>query len=461
MTIADELTPWTAAQKARGQDVHRLTSGKLREVLLGAYKVVDPALTAVPDDLYAAEEKKYRHIATGDFSASYFETQSGLTTNIASQVSVPKYLEGYGHYAAGLVAALSAATRGKRESLRADLFQSLMLSIFADVAVAMQHFFDKDAQADAQAMDALSAAMQALAAGDLDYRIGDGVPEKIFRAKEDFNAAITEMKSVMGGIAHNSDEVGTGIHEIAGAVEDLSRRTENQAAALEQTAASLAEITETVKQTSSGAREATGAASSAREMVTQSSTIMDSAEAAMTEISNSSAEIAKILTVIDEISVQTNLLALNATVEAARAGDAGKGFAVVASEVRALAHRSANEAKSIRGLISSSTLHVENGVKIIGEVSEALDTTAAKVADIDRLLREISVSAEEEASGIEQINTAVADMDSMTQQNAAMVEQTLAAAVTLRDGAERLKDLVGRFGSGNTREVPPAFARSA
>ena len=94
---------------------------------------------------------------------------------------------------------------------------------------------------------------------------------------------------------------------------------------------------------------------------------------AMNAIVNSSQQIGQIIGVIDEIAFQTNLLALNAGVEAARAGDAGKGFAVVASEVRALAQRSAEAAKEIKALISSSTAQVDHGVKLVAETGKSLE----------------------------------------------------------------------------------------
>jgi len=92
----------------------------------------------------------------------------------------------------------------------------------------------------------------------------------------------------------------------------------------------------------------------------------------MSGIEASAREISQIIGVIDEIAFQTNLLALNAGVEAARAGDAGRGFAVVASEVRALAQRSAQAAKEIKGLISTATQQVEKGVRLVGKPASPL-----------------------------------------------------------------------------------------
>ena len=165
----------------------------------------------------------------------------------------------------------------------------------------------------------------------------------------------------------------------------------------------------------------------------------------MTGIQASSRQITQIIGVIDEIAFQTSLLALNAGVEAARAGDAGRGFAVVASEVRALAQRSAEAAREIKALISTSGAQVEQGVTFVDQTGEALVRIVDQVAAIDGIVGEIAASAQEQAAGLDQVNTAINEMDQVTQQNAAMVEQSTAASHALARETAELSGLIGGF----------------
>ena len=241
----------------------------------------------------------------------------------------------------------------------------------------------------------------------------------------------------------------------------MSQRTEHQAATLEETAASLDEITATVKRTADRANRTRQAVAAMQADAESSGDIVRRAVTAMTEIEQCSRDIGKILGVIDEIALQTNLLALNAGVEAARAGESGRGFAVVAVEVRALAKRSADAAKEIRGLISTSTQQVEHGGKLVGESGAALERIVAKLAEIGAAVSDIATATERQAVGLAEVNAAVGALDQVTRQNAAMVEQTTAASRGLADEAEELTQLIGRFEVGADASGEHAEGRRA
>ena len=318
----------------------------------------------------------------------------------------------------------------------------------------------------------LAVGLSRLATNNLEHSIEKEFLPAYEKLRVDFNIAHENLKSAMTGIAESIEKVASGGQEIAAASDDLSRRTEQQAASLEETAAALDQVTSTVKKTTDGARQARTVASEARGGAEQSGEIVRRVVEAMGRIEKSSAEIGRIIGVIDEIASQTNLLALNASVEAARAGDVGRGFAVVASEVRAMAQRSAGAAKEIKGLISASKTEVYTGVRLVAEIGESLSGIVGKVSQIDSVVADIGAGAEEQSRALQEVNTAVNQMDRTTQQNAAMAEETTAAARSMLQETQQLSEMVGQFRLGRTastgairRELkkvaPHAFASAA
>ena len=345
---------------------------------------------------------------------------------------------------------------------------------FAIDVTAVEQERERRAEADhaaaelqASVVKATGRGLSALAAGDLSYRIDEAFPGDYAILREYFNRAMTALDQAVAVIRGNAGSMQSGANEISSAAEDLSRRTERQAAGLEETAAALDQITATVRKAAENAQSADTVVGQTRAQAETGGGVVQRAISAMGEIEASSKQIGDIIGVIDEIAFQTNLLALNAGVEAARAGEAGRGFAVVASEVRALAQRSADSAREIKTLISTSSAQVKSGVVLVRESGEALSGIAVRINDISHLMGEIRASTQEQALALAEVNTAVNEMDQVTQQNAAMVEESTAASLSLSREASDLTQLVGRFqvseGVGDRAPAPirEAHARIA
>ena len=188
----------------------------------------------------------------------------------------------------------------------------------------------------------------------------------------------------------------------------------------------------------------------------------------MKGIHESSRKIADIIGVIDGIAFQTNILALNAAVEAARDGEEGRGFAVVASEVRNLAGRSADAAKEIKLLISTSVERVARGTAQVDKAGATMTEVVNAIRSVTGIVGEITAASSEQSTGVTQIGEAVSQIDQATQQNAALVEEMAAAANNMRTQAQDLVNAVAVFtlpghggGGGGMRGRVPALALSA
>ncbi|AHE34319.1 chemotaxis protein [Burkholderia pseudomallei] len=291
----------------------------------------------------------------------------------------------------------------------------------------------------------LSDCMRAVGDGDLRARLAVRGGDEFAFIKRGFNALLDVWAQTLTETRRVADSVMVGSQQIAAGNLDLSGRTETQAASLEQTAASMEELTSTVRHNASNASHASTLSAEASERAADTGRIVTHAVSLMTRIHDSSNRMAEIVTVIEGIAFQTNILALNAAVEAARAGEQGKGFAVVAGEVRALAHRSATAAKDVKELIHESIRHVTDGSSLFQRADDAIRSVNASIKSVDTVVSEIAKASEQQSDGIEQVNAAITQMDEVTQRNAALVEESAAASASLREQAEHMGKLVGRF----------------
>jgi methyl-accepting chemotaxis protein/methyl-accepting chemotaxis protein-1 (serine sensor receptor) len=258
--------------------------------------------------------------------------------------------------------------------------------------------------------------------------------------------------SVNRGLRRMAEELSHGTREVKGAAvqvsassQSLAQGSSEQAASLEETSASTEEIGTMANRNAENSSISAGLMAQSQEKIRETNRQLQEMVAAMEAIDASSAQISRIIKVIDEIAFQTNILALNAAVEAARAGESGLGFAVVADEVRNLAQRCTQAAKDTAGLIQESMARSRGSKDKVHQVAEAIRTITEDSGRIRSLVDEVSVGSREQARGIEHIGKAITQMERVTQTTAANAERSAAAAEELTEQSRAMEELVERL----------------
>jgi methyl-accepting chemotaxis protein-1 (serine sensor receptor) len=405
-------------------------AGEEERKLFAAMATIETRYGALAEEIVGMVMKDRREEAVVKMNA---ECRPLLAALVAA---VDRYLE----YVSG------SATRSLQVSEEAFVSQRTTMIIFGAFAVAMALLLAVlITRAIVAPINRAVEIAKTVAEGDLRSAIdvtGKDEPAHLLRALKHMNERLVDL---VGHVRQASDSIATGSQQIASGSADLSTRTEQQASSLQETAASMEQMSSTVKANADSAQQATRLASDASAAATQGGEAVALVVATMQEINAGSKRIAEIIGTIDGIAFQTNILALNAAVEAARAGDQGRGFAVVAGEVRVLAQRSAAAAKEIKSLIGSSVERVEAGSRLVDDARGAMDGIVARVREVSDLIADISAATHEQADGIGQVGSAVTVLDHSTQQNAALVEESTAAAMSLKQQADELANVVGLF----------------
>jgi len=287
--------------------------------------------------------------------------------------------------------------------------------------------------------------LKEMATGNLDVAMIGSYQGDHAMIKDALNHTLDSINEILNEVSKSTQSLATGSQQVSNSSQSLAQGATESAAALEQISSSMHELTAQTKQNAENAGQANQLADQARTDAIKGREQMNLLGMAMKEISDSAADISKIIKAIDEIAFQTNLLALNAAVEAARAGQHGKGFAVVAEEVRNLAARSANAAKETAEMIEGSIKKTEVGARIAEETSRALEEIVTGSARVTDLVGEMASASKEQAQGIGQINQGLGQVDQVTQQVTANAEESASASEELSGQAIQLKQMLSKF----------------
>lgn len=290
---------------------------------------------------------------------------------------------------------------------------------------------------------AVNEVMAAMEKGDLSERIE--INENSNLNEKRINDALTMLSQIIAQVKDIGNSIQMGSQELTTTAQSLSDGVSQQAASMEEISASLNEVESQAGNNHQNAQKAMDLSKHTLSTVTEGADLMNNMLESMNQINVTSANVSKIIKVIEEIAFQTNLLALNAAVEAARAGKYGKGFAVVAEEVRSLAVRSSEAVKNTTQLIEDSAKEVEKGTKNADHTAEALNKALESVKNTNTLIGEIYSSSNEQKSGVSEINKSISFVNEIIQKSSAISEETAASSEDLSSAAKRLDQMMNSF----------------
>ena len=337
--------------------------------------------------------------------------------------------------------------------------------------------------------------------GDLTQTTDINRKDEVGILANSMNAMVVNLRSMMQGVLHTSEQVAASSEELTASAEETSRATEeitnaiqgiaegaetstasleDSSTGLEEVSLGIQNIAESANAISESGSLATSQAQAGGEFVNQTvqqikaiSTSVNESGEAIKSLDKRSQEIGEITKVITDIANQTNLLALNAAIEAARAGEHGKGFAVVADEVRKLAEQSQHSSTQISELIkeiqndmslsndsiNQVKLDVNEGLSIVGKTEESfkiildsLGTVSLQIDDMAATAQQISASSQEVSANVMSSTSLSRDATinrqgspEPTEEQLASMEEISAASNNLSNMSMKLQDLVSKF----------------
>jgi methyl-accepting chemotaxis protein len=295
--------------------------------------------------------------------------------------------------------------------------------------------------------------------------IGD-MAQSYNRFLDRLHQAISQINEIAAKVADSSRDISVSSHQMAASAKKQAEQTAGIATATEEMSATVQDVTSNTHSVADFSTSLKTSVLDGGEVIRQAikgiksvAKTLDEASGTISDLSQQSARIGEVASVINDIAEQTNLLALNAAIEAARAGEQGRGFAVVADEVKKLAERTTQATGEIAGMISSIQKESENvassmkrgmkeaetGVVLANSAGEALEKIVSGIEEIAGMISQIATASQEQSSTIEMIAENILQVSGVTNGFAVGMNRSADSSEKLDLLAKQMSQLVGQF----------------
>ncbi|WP_016949253.1 methyl-accepting chemotaxis protein [Anabaena sp. PCC 7108] len=308
--------------------------------------------------------------------------------------------------------------------------------------------------------------------GDLTVQ-ADIVSGEVGTVANVFNSIVETLRDIVTQVKQTAIQVNTALGSNQDAIQQLAEISLTQASEINRTLEAVEQMTSSMQAVADDAQQVTAIANHANHTATKSGKAMDltvqnilSLQETVGEtakkvrhLGESSQQISRVVSLINQIAIQTNLLAINAGIEAARAGEEGQGFAVVAEEVGELAARSAAATQEIEQIVEKiqretnevvkameiGTTQVIESTQIVEDAKQSLGEILDVSQQIDALVQSIStatISQVQTSQVVSQLMKDIAATSEHTSNSSHQVSQSLQKTVEI---SQHLQQTVETF----------------
>lgn len=314
--------------------------------------------------------------------------------------------------------------------------------------------------------------VEGAAGGDLTVR-AEITAGEIGIVADFFNSIVENLREVVTQVKQTANQVNSSVGENEGAIRLLADTAIAQATQISQTLNSVEDMTRSIQEVASNAKIAAEVARSASNTAEVGGEAMEQTVSSILQLretvaetakkvkrlGESSQQISKAVSLINQIALQTNLLAINASIEAARAGEEGRGFAVVAEEVGQLAAQSATATKEIEQIVEAiqqetsavveamevGTTQVVQGTRLVEKTKQSLGKIVDVSRQIDQLLQSISQATVSQATTSQSVTKLMKEIAKVSEKTSDSSRQVSGSLQETVEVAKQLEASVGTF----------------